>query len=108
MSRAFCRSLKATMQPIRSGAPDRAMYWRMIGEKYPPAPALTDTENGCGSDNAHVALDSDCFSNPRVRTRRWMRAWTSDAATSAVDPPTEPAVWTLNMGLPTHPRASAR
>ena len=30
------------------------------------------------------------------------------AATRAVEPPTEPAVWTRNMGLPTAPRAGAR
>ena len=67
-----------------------------------------ETEKGCGSERAQVALDSDCFSKPRVRTRRWIRPWMSDAATSAVEPPTEPAVWTRRIGLPTHPRASAR
>ena len=30
------------------------------------------------------------------------------AATMPVDPPTDPAVWTRNMGLPTAPRASVR
>ena len=84
------------------------MYRRMMGEKYPPAPALMDTENGWGSERAQVALDSDCFSKPSVNTRRWMRPWIREVATNAVDPPTEPAVWTRRMGLPTQPRASAR
>jgi len=33
---------------------------------------------------------------------------TIDAATHAVEPPTEPAVWTRMIGLPTAPSASAR
>ncbi len=37
-----------------------------------------------------------------------MPACTSDAATIDVEPPTEPAVWTRSIGLPTHPSASAR
>ena len=67
-----------------------------------------DTEKGWGRERAQVALDSDCFSKPRVSTRRWTRDWTSEAATNAVEPPTDPAVWTRSIGLPTHPRASAR
>ena len=69
---------------------------------------MIDTENGWGSDRAQVALDSDCFSNPKVSTRRWMPACTSEAATTAVDPPTDPAVCTRSNGLPTAPSASAR
>lgn len=55
-----------------------------------------------------MALDSDCFSKARVSTVEWTRAATRLAATSVVEPPTDPAVWTRNMGLPTAPSASAR
>ncbi len=51
---------------------------------------------------------SDCFSNETVSTRLCTPAITSFAATIAVDPPTEPAVWTRSSGLPTAPSASAR
>jgi hypothetical protein len=61
-----------------------------------------------GSVSAHMASLSDCFSKATVRTRRWMPASISDAATRAVDPPTDPAVWTRSIGLPTAPSASAR
>ena len=64
--------------------------------------------NGSGTDSAHIALDSDCFSNATVSTRRWTPAWTSEAATIAVEPPTEPAVCTRSSGLPAAPSASAR
>ena len=53
-----------------------------------------------GSVSAHMASLSDCFSNATASTRRWMRAWIRLAATSAVEPPTEPAVWTRSRGLP--------
>ena len=55
--------------------------------------------NGTGTDSAHMALDSDCFSNATVSTRSWMPASTSDAATIAVEPPTEPAVCTRSKRL---------
>ena len=55
-----------------------------------------------------MALDSDCFSQPMVSTQRWTRLCTIEAATHAVEPPTEPAVWTRMIGLPTAPSASAR
>ena len=55
-----------------------------------------------------MASDSDCFSNATVSTRRCTPACTRLAATSAVEPPTLPAVCTLSMGLPAAPRASAR
>lgn len=61
-----------------------------------------------GSESPHMALDSDCFSKASVRTVRCTRAETRLAATSAVEPPTEPAVCTRSIGLPTAPRASAR
>ena len=63
---------------------------------------------GCGSDSAHMALDSDCFSHAMVNTVRCTRLCTIDAATQAVEPPTDPAVWTRMIGLPTQPSASAR
>ena len=55
-----------------------------------------------------MALLSDCFSYATVSTRSWMPAATSFAATIAVEPPTEPAVCTRIIGLPTAPSASAR
>lgn len=55
-----------------------------------------------------MALDSDCFSKARVSTVRCTRDATRLEATSVVDPPTEPAVCTRIMGLPTAPSASAR
>ena len=64
--------------------------------------------NGSGRDSAHIALDSDCFSNATVSTRSWMPACTRLAATSAVEPPTLPAVCTRIIGLPAAPSASAR
>jgi len=69
---------------------------------------LTEVAKGCGSDRAHMALDSDCFSQPMVSTQRWMRLCTIDAATQPVEPPTDPAVCTRMIGLPTAPSASAR
>ncbi len=62
--------------------------------------------NGTGVDNAHMAFDSDCFSHATASTRRCTPAWTRLAATLAVDPPTDPAVWTRSMGLPVAPIAS--
>ena len=55
-----------------------------------------------------MALDSDCFSKVTVSTRLKLPLWTCEAATSAVEPPTDPAVCTRSMGLPLHPRASVR
>jgi hypothetical protein len=45
-----------------------------------------------GSESAHMASDSDCFSKATVSTRSWMPLETSWLATMAVEPPTEPAV----------------
>ena len=55
-----------------------------------------------------MAFDSDCFSNATVRTRLNRPAATWWLATTAVDPPTEPAVCTRRIGLPAAPSASAR
>ena len=55
-----------------------------------------------------MASDSDCFSKATVSTRSWMPEATRLLATMAVEPPTEPAVWTRSSGLPTAPSASAR
>ena len=80
----------------------------MCGAKYPPAPATTGMLNGGAIDSAHMALDSDCFSNASASTRRCRPACTRLAATMPVAPPTEPAVCTRSSGLPTAPSASAR
>ena len=64
--------------------------------------------NGGAIDSAHMALDSDCFSNATASTRRCRPAWTRLAATIPVAPPTEPAVCTRSSGLPVAPSASAR
>ena len=61
-----------------------------------------------GNDSAHIASDTDCCCQPMVRTRSCTPDSTCDAATIAVEPPTEPAVCTRNSGLPTAPSASAR
>ena len=63
--------------------------------------------NGIGIDNAHMAFDSDCFSQAIASTRRYLPDCTRLAATTAVDPPTEPAVCTRISGLPVAPMASA-
>ena len=63
--------------------------------------------NGGDTLSAHIALPSLCFSNPIVSTRSWMPAITCWAATIAVEPPTLPAVWTRNTGLPDAASASA-
>jgi hypothetical protein len=55
-----------------------------------------------------VAFDSDCFSKPTVSTRSCTPLVTSFVATIVVEPPTEPAVCTRSIGLPTAPSASAR
>jgi hypothetical protein len=34
----------------------------MWGAKYPPAPASSGAANGWGTDSAHMASESDCFS----------------------------------------------
>ena len=80
----------------------------MCGAKYPPAPASTGMLNGGVIDSAHMALDSDCFSNATASTRRCSPAWIRLAATFPVAPPTEPAVCTRSSGLPAAPSASAR
>src|SRR5215472_9861609 len=64
--------------------------------------------NGGAIDSAHMAFDSDCFSNATASTRRCTPAWTRLVATIPVVPPTEPAVCTRSSGLPTAPSASAR
>src|SRR5882672_4995974 len=79
----------------------------MCGAKYPPAPAPTGLVNGTGMLNAHMAFDSDCFSHAIASTRRYLPDCTRLAATTAVDPPTEPAVCTRIIGLPVAPTASA-
>ena len=55
-----------------------------------------------------MASESDCFSKATVSTRWCTPEVTRWAATSAVEPPTEPAVWTRSIGLPTAPSAGAR
>src|SRR6201992_1422271 len=57
--------------------------------------------------NAHMAFDSDCFSHAIASTRRYLPDCTRLAATTPVDPPTEPAVCTRISGLPVAPTASA-
>ncbi len=64
--------------------------------------------NGGAIDSAHMALDSDCFSNATASTRRCTPASTRLVATIPVAPPTEPAVCTRSSGLPTAPSTSAR
>ncbi len=64
--------------------------------------------NGTGTESAHIALDSDCFSKAMVSTRLWTPACTSEEATIAVEPPTDPAVCTRISGLPAAPSESAR
>ena len=61
---------------------------------------------GIGIDNAHMAFDSDCFSHAIASTRRYLPDWTRLAATTPVDPPTEPAVCTRISGFPVAPMAS--
>src|ERR1017187_45819 len=80
----------------------------MCGAKYPPAPASSGMLNGGVIDSAHMALDSDCFSNATASTLRWTPAWTRLVATLPVAPPTEPAVCTRSSGLPVAPSASDR
>src|ERR1035437_4479289 len=80
----------------------------MCGAKYPPAPASSGILNGGVIESAHMALDSDCFSNATASTLRWTPAWTRLVATLPVPPPTEPAVCTRSSGLPVAPSASAR
>ncbi len=80
----------------------------MIGAKYPPAPASNGAEKGWGTESAHMASESLCFSKATVSTRWCTPDATRCDATIAVDPPTEPAVWTRNIGLPTAPSAGAR
>ena len=55
-----------------------------------------------------MASESLCFSKATVSTRSCTPDATRWDATMAVDPPTDPAVWTRNIGLPTAPRAGAR
>src|ERR1700741_620404 len=93
------------MAPMFVGAPERRMYDRTWGAKYPPAPAPTGLMNGIGIDKAHMAFDSDCFSQAIASTRRYLPDCTRLAATTAVDPPTEPAVCTRSSGLPGAPAA---
>src|ERR1700730_13399513 len=97
------RSLTATIAPMCAGAPERRMYARTCGAKYPPAPAPTGLVNGTGMLNAHMAFDSDCFSPAIASTRRYLPDCTRLAATTPVDPPTEPAVCTRISGLPGGP-----
>ena len=80
------------------------MYARMCGAKYPPAPTLPLRP----PPSPHVVSPSDCFSNPIVSTRSRTPDDTRCDATTAVDPPTLPAVCTRMIGLPAQPSASAR
>src|SRR5580693_3305692 len=57
--------------------------------------------------NAHMAFDSDCFSHAIARTRWYLPDFTRLAATTPVDPPTDPAVCTRISGLLVAPTASA-
>ncbi|SLE53205.1 Uncharacterised protein [Mycobacteroides abscessus subsp. massiliense] len=54
-----------------------------------------------------MAFDSDCFSQASARTRRYLPDCTRLAATTPVDPPTDPAVCTRIIGFPVAPIASA-
>ena len=71
-------------------------------------PRASGAANGWGTESAHIASESDCFSKATVSTRRWVPEVMRCAATMAVDPPTEPAVCTRIIGLPTAPSAGAR
>ena len=76
----------------------------MNGAKEPPAPS----EAPLPLPRANWALPSDCFSNATASTVLCLPVWTCEAATTPVVPPTEPAVCTRNIGLPTAPSASDR
>src|SRR4026208_872028 len=52
----------------------------MRGARYPPAPARVGGANGNGRESAHMASDSDCFSNATVSTRSWIPPWTTPRA----------------------------
>jgi hypothetical protein len=94
--------------PVSSGAFERAMYARMSGAKYPPAPATTACWNGMRTVSAHIAFASDCFSYVTTRTRRWMPPVIRLDPTMPVEPPTLPAVCTRSTGFPDAANASAR
>src|ERR1700754_5169045 len=89
------------------GARESLMYANTCGAKQPPAPAPTGLVKGTGILNAHMAFDSDCFSHAIVSTRWYLPDCTRLAATTAAEPPTEPAVWTRINGLFVAPIASA-
>ena len=55
-----------------------------------------------------MASESLCFSKATVSTRSWIARGHEVRATMAVEPPTDPAVCTRNIGLPTAPSAGAR
>src|SRR6478735_9240576 len=76
----------------------------MNGANEPPAPRLAPRP----LPSANWALPSDCFWKATASTRRCLRAWMCDTPTTPVVPPTEPAVWTRNIGLPIAPSASER
>ena len=66
--------------------------------------------NGGAMDSAHMALDSDCFSNATAMTRRCCPGLHRRlvATDGPVAPPTDPAVCTRSSGLPVAPNASVR
>ena len=62
-----------------------------MGAKYPAGTGPTGLVKGTGIDNAHMAFDR-LFSQATARTRRYLPDSTRLAPTTAVDPPTDPAV----------------
>ena len=90
------------MAPVSIGAPDRRMYAPHMRREESAGPGPTGLVNGTGNDNAHIAFDSDCFSHDTASTRRWMPPEISDAATLAVDLPTDPAVHPDQVVYPRH------
>ena len=81
------------------GQPVRWIHARTYGAKKPPAPATSGAVKGMVGDSAHIALPSDCFSQATVSTRSKRPEATCDTAASAVEAPTDPAVWMRIIGL---------
>src|SRR5213078_1624317 len=79
-----------------------------LSPTLPFTPPLVAGAKGRFGESAHMALPSDCFSQATVSTRSKSPEATCVTAASAVEAPTEPAVWTRMSGFRCAPSAPAR
>ena len=105
---AFRRSFTATIADVRRGRRSGGCRRGCAARSSRPRPRRAALERRHRSDSAHIAFALGLLLEGDGEHALVDAGLRRVAATIAVEPPTEPAVCTRSIGLPTAPSASAR